>query len=282
MSISTQDSILKIVILLALTLIAIQGCTTGAAKTPPRPSGALALIEPPVTKQPTPVEDDPFAEEDLLFDDDEFEDEFQQEDVPLVSDPLAPINRVMFSFNDAVLIYVVKPVALGYKAITPTPFRHGIRNVFTNLQMPIRFINCLLQGKIKGAGDELGRFLVNSTIGVLGIGDPASDWLEIPPNHEDLGQTLGHWGVGNGPYIVWPIFGPSTLRDSTNLVETLYPSPITYNQEAVYKVGVTTFEKINEASFSITDYENLIKSALDPYTFVRELYIQNRNKKVRE
>lgn len=284
---STSSAWISLLLLLSFSLL--QGCATKAPTTPalaapgnPAVDAAEAAISPlgeeEVLPSDTPEDDfDDFFPEDV-----EFEDEFAEETGPMVWDPLAPVNRVTFAFNDRLLIYVVKPVALGYKAITPTPLRRGISNFFTNLKMPIRFLSSLLQGKVKGAGRELGRFAVNTTVGVLGFGDPATEWLHIKPSNEDLGQTLGHWGVGNGFYIVWPIIGPSTARDSASLAEVAVPNPVTYDQPLAVKTGVTAFEKINDASFTIEDYETLIQSALDPYTFVRDLYIRSRNQALEE
>ncbi|MCG8435004.1 MAG: VacJ family lipoprotein, partial [Gammaproteobacteria bacterium] len=126
-------------------------------------------------------------------------------------DPLEPFNRAMFKFNDAVDRAVIKPVAKGY-AKTPKPFRKGVNNFFSNLSAPVTIINNFLQGKFKKAFSDTGRFLMNSTIGLFGIFDPASR-VGLARHREDFGQTLGAWGVPSGPYLVIPFLGPSTVRD---------------------------------------------------------------------
>ena len=275
------------VLVIALLL---QGCAAHTASSilPP----PLENKDPSLAKEVPPDEgasqeetNDPFMEEmeeGDFFDEDEFMEMFEEPPAILVRDPLAPVNRVMFYINDKLLLWVIKPVAIGYRTVAPTMVRQGVSNFFDNLKMPIRLINSLLQGKIKGAGSELSRFVVNTTVGVLGFGDPAGHWLHLKPSDEDLGQTLGAWGIGNGLYIVWPILGPSTLRDTASIPEYFYLNPIGYVKPTELSLGISAYEKINLASFTIEDYETLKASALDPYTFIRDLYIQSRNKKVSE
>lgn len=226
--------------------------------------------------------DDEFGEDTDFFDDAGLIDEFEEAPEMLVKDPLAPFNRLMFSFNDKLLLWGIKPISTGYRAITPTVMRKGVSNFFNNLKTPVRLVSSLLQGKMKGAGSEVGRFVINTTIGVLGFGDPAEHWFDLHPSDEDLGQTLGAWGVGNGWYIVWPFFGPSTVRDSANIPGYFYLNPVGYVKPVRLSLGISAFEILNDASFDIADYETLKASALDPYTFIRDLYIQSRAKKVSE
>lgn len=213
------------------------------------------------------------------YDSDEYGDEEESE--LSVADPLQPWNTVWYHFNDKLYFWLLKPVAQGYKAVVPTIARTGVSNFFNNLATPIRFVNCLLQGKMKDSGSELGRFVINSTVGVLGFGEVASGLAGLePPTPEDLGQTLGSYGVGNGLYIIWPIFGPSTVRDTVGLVGDYFLDPVTYIDDFGIRVAVKSVDTVNATSFRLGDYEALKDAALDPYLSIRDAYIQNRAKKV--
>jgi phospholipid-binding lipoprotein MlaA len=155
--------------------------------------------------------------------------------------------------------------------------------------MPVRFANCLLQGKFKAADGEFGRFLVNSTIGLAGLFDPAGQFPELNPPEEDFGQTLGHYTVGNGWYLVWPFLGPSTVRDSVGAVGDWVLNPFSFmtliNVDAgalttTTNMGVFAVRTVNDTSFRIGDYETLKDAALDPYEAFRDAYIQNRTSKI--
>lgn len=198
-----------------------------------------------------------------------------------IADPLEPVNRAMFVFNDKAYFWVMKPVARGYRAVVPQGVRLSVRNFFSNLGTPARFANNLLQGKLKGAGAELLRFVINSTIGIAGLFDPARTGFRIEPRDEDLGQTLGHYRVGQGLYVVLPILGPSTARDTVGRVGDYFADPLSYVADPWAETGVRAYKAENELSLSIGDYEDLGKSSLDPYAAVRDAYIQNRAEKVR-
>lgn len=214
------------------------------------------------------------------FDDNFFEDEFEENKVQ-IADPLAPWNKAMFHLNDKLYFWLLKPLARAYKAVTPDIFRIGVKNFFCNLAFPIRFVNCILQGKGNDASIEFARFFMNSTLGVLGFGSPADDQPHLtPPDEEDLGQTLAKYGAGNGIYIVWPVIGPSTLRDSVGMVGDFFLNPVSYVEPGEAELGLKGFEKVNQTSFRIGDYEALKKAAIDPYTAVRNVYLQFREKKV--
>jgi phospholipid-binding lipoprotein MlaA len=210
-----------------------------------------------------------------------FEKEKEEETVQ-VADPLQLWNRAMFHFNDKLYFWALKPVARGYRAVVPTPARRGARNFLYNLATPVRIVSSLLQGKGRTASAELTRFLINSTVGILGLGNPAKRWPELNPSEEDLGQTLGTYGIGNGFYLVWPILGPSTLRDSVGMVGDWFLKPISYVEPTEAYLGVRAYEIVNDASFQIGDYESLKDAAIDPYVALRNAYIQNRKKKVEE
>lgn len=198
-----------------------------------------------------------------------------------VSDPLEPWNRAMFSFNDKFYFWVAKPLAKGYSAIVPEWGRVRVKNVFQNIAMPIRFVNNILQLKIKGAGTELFRFVFNSTVGVAGMFDVAKN-INLRTPEEDLGQTLGVYGIGNGFYIVWPVLGSSSLRDTVGTVGDFFLDPVSYIKPLESEIGVRSFDYTNETSLYIGDYEDMKESALDPYISFRSAYIQYRKNKIKE
>jgi len=212
---------------------------------------------------------------------DDFEEEYQEE-AGRVADPIAPWNRAMFHFNDKFYFWSLRPFAKGYKAVVPRPVRVGVRNFFNNITTPVRLANCLLQGKVESACAEISRFLVNSTIGVLGFGNPAKKDPLLNSSEEDLGQTLAAYRIGNGFYIVWPFLGPSTLRDSVGMIGDGFLNPVNYVEPVEAAVGITAYETMNETSFRIGDYESFKKAAIEPYEALRDAYIQNRKKKVSE
>ena len=200
-----------------------------------------------------------------------------------IADPLEPINRVFFQFNDKLYFWLLKPLSTGYRAITPQPVRVGVRNFFYNLAFPIRFVNCLLQAKIEGASNELGRFLLNSTAGIGGFFDVATRQLNMKRYEEDFGQTLGSYGMGPAFFINWPILGPSTLRDTFGLLGDAVLDPLNYLvPRSKYNLSVKAYDGVNETSLSIGDYEELKKAAFDPYIAVKDAYDQNRRSKIKE
>ena len=152
-----------------------------------------------------------------------------------------------------------------------------MRNFFSNLLTPIRFTNCILQGKGTSAGTEAVRFFTNTTIGILGAWDPALDLFDLTISDEDLGQTFGAYGIGNGFYIVWPILGSSTLRDSVGWLGDTYVNPITYLDTWQAVIGVGLYRRFNDLTFRIGDLEAVKQASIDPYIAVRDGYIQFRN-----
>src|SRR3990167_200572 len=140
-----------------------------------------------------------------------------KEEHPLVKDPLQPYNRAIFTFNDKAYHYFIKPIYTGYNSMIPEKARVSVRNFFTNVKMPVRFFNCLFQGEFKGAGTELARFVINSTVGVAGFFDPAKSKFNLAKQERDFGQTLAKHKMKSGVYIVWPFLGPSTLRETGRL-----------------------------------------------------------------
>jgi len=215
---------------------------------------------------------------------DEYDDEYaDEEDVELIPDPLIGVNTGLYHFNDKMYFWLLKPVARGYKFIIPMEFRSVIVNVFYNIRFPVRFINCLLQGKGRKAGAEFGRFFINSTVGILGLGNVAAHWPVFQTSKEDLGQTFAVWGIGNGAYLTLPFLGPSSLRDGLGRVGDTFLDPFWWLVDDFWtSVGIRAGEAVNETSLRIGQYEALKEAALDPYVMLRNAYVQNRNKLIAE
>lgn len=200
-------------------------------------------------------------------------------------DPLEGINRGVYKFNDVTDKVLFKPVATVYKTITPSPVRTGVNNFFNNIGTVISTINNLLQFKFSNAFSEAGRFVINSTFGIAGLIDVAG-MDNIPVHKEDFGQTLGYWGAGDGAYLVLPILGPSSVRDTAGLtVDTYAFDPITYVHRhgdiAAHNVlrGMQFIDKRAE----LLDAKDLIDNAsLDPYAFARDAYLQRRDTLVKD
>jgi phospholipid-binding lipoprotein MlaA len=241
----------------------VEGEKAGAAAETISRDGAVAD---PSSVEPSPTEE-PFAEEPPP---------------PAIADPIEPLNRVLFVVNDKAYYWVMKPVARGYRAVVPEGVRLSVRNFFSNIGMPIRFANNLLQGKIRNSGVELLRFAINTTAGIGGLFDPAKNDFHLAPRDEDLGQTFGNFGLRHGLYIVLPLLGPSSLRDAIGLAGDSFLDPVNYVEDTEVLVGAKAFKAENEVSLRIGEYEDLTKSALDPYVAVRDAYSQYRAKKVKE
>lgn len=194
-------------------------------------------------------------------------------------DPLEPYNRAMHKFNKATDDAIIKPVAEGYKKITPEPVDRGITNFFNNLADVNSAVNNLLQFKLSRAGSDVGRLAVNSTVGVLGFFDVATN-MGLPSYKEDFGQTLGYWGAEPSPFLVLPFFGPSTLRDSIGLAGDTVVNPL-YNVEknTVYwgAVGVNI---VDQRADLLTAGKILEEAALDPYVFLRDAFLQRRRDQI--
>lgn len=216
--------------------------------------------------------------------DDDFDDPFAEEEIDIY-DPIEPFNRGMFWFNDKLYVYLLKPIAKGYRII-PEPARVSVGNFFSNLGTPVRFVNSLLQFKFGDASTELGRFGVNTTVGLLGLFDPAESWFELDKKDEDFGQTLGVYGAGPGFYLVLPIFGPSSARDGIGRVGDHFVDPISspwyFKLRTWEQVALKSFDKVNAVSLDKDTYEGIKKEQLDPYLFVRDAYLQYRAAKIRD
>lgn len=189
------------------------------------------------------------------------------------SDPLEPVNRGIYSFNRGADRYVLRPVARSYRDYVPVEIRSGVSNFLDNLFYPTVIVNDLLQGKLVQGGKDLGRFVVNSTIGIVGILDVATD-MGLPANDEDLGQTFGKWGAGEGWYLMLPLLGPSNTRDLIGSVGDAYTSPTAYvdTEEAI---ALRVMGAI-DARTGLLDADKFLDEQYDPYLFIRTAYLQRR------
>ena len=197
-----------------------------------------------------------------------------------IYDPLEPFNRVMFTFNDRLYLWVIDPVATGYSKVVPGDFRTIISNFFYNLGEPVRSVNCLLQGRVEDSGLVLSRFLINSTAGVFGLADPAGNEFKIKRISASLGQTFGAWGIGDGVYLVVPVLGPSTLRDLTGAIgdgvaRGLYTP---WSDDFDTTTAIYASQSVNEVSLHLGQYQAMKSSSLDPYVAFRNGYFQLRQK----
>ena len=190
-------------------------------------------------------------------------------------DPWEGWNRKVFAFNEDLDKAVLKPVATGYANAVPQPVRRGIDNFFENAADAWSAVNSVLQGKVSEGLTSLMRFGTNSVFGIFGIFDVASD-LGIERHKEDLGQTLGVWGVGAGAYVVWPLFGPSSVRDSVALPFDRTVSPALVINDGGTQVGITALQIINLRAGLLGAGQVLDDIALDKYTFIRDAYLQRR------
>ena len=203
------------------------------------------------------------------------------------------VSRGIFKFNHALDGAIFKPVAKGYRKL-PVPIRKGTSNVVDNLRSLLTFSNNVLQGDIREAGNTAGRFVINSTVGILGIWDPAAAMGLAEKPREDFGQTLGRWGSGTGCYFVLPILGPTTARDAVGLVGNVFLDPIyqvTHNTETNFLIGNNNYQEHNYYFFRGTDgvdfrakniesFDNVEENAIDLYATVKSLYLQNRAKRI--
>lgn len=190
-------------------------------------------------------------------------------------DPWESWNRKVFAFNESLDANVLKPVATAYSELVPSPVRLAIDNFFNNVTDAWSAVNLVLQGRFKTAAQQTMRFAVNSTLGFVGLIDIASE-AGLDRNSEDLGKTFGRWGTGTGAYIVWPLFGPSSVRDSLALPWDRFASPALAFHEGRSKVAIYSLQTINARANFLRAGEMLEGIALDKYTFYRDAYLQRR------
>jgi phospholipid-binding lipoprotein MlaA len=197
-----------------------------------------------------------------------------------VGDPLESFNRAMYHLNDFTYTWLFNPVAVGYSHVVPSDIRGAVGNFFYNLEEPLRFANALLQGRFSDAGTVLVRFLVNSTGGVAGLGDPAGREMGFEAVDATLGETLGVWGIGDGFYLVVPFYGPSTLRDfSGDMLEGLALAPYYYWADGWEEVtAIYLGKELNKLSLHLGEYEDMKNLSFDPYIALRNGYFQYRQR----
>jgi len=279
--------------LLGVAMMLATGCAgkTGTAQPPglndarPAADPTPAPSPPPVTPSDEPL--DPFAKAD--------------EGTGEEYDPWEPVNANIFEFNLMVDRFVLKPVAKGYDFVMPDLVQVGISNIFSNLRFAPRFLNNVFQGKLKGAGIEVGRFLINSTVGLAGFFDLAKEVNLVTPE-EDFGQTLGFYGVKPGPYLVLPLLQPFTVRDFAGYVGDVFLNPINWlvvpiievdgvpsviahknrMTSSIIQTGGRVGEIVNERSRNLEKFQGVEEATLDLYTAVRNAYLQKRAQAVRE
>lgn len=281
--------------LLGVTMMLAVGC---AGKTGKAQSQALSSERPvedqtspsaPLLRKDAAVNEllDPFAKADE-GDGDEY-------------DPWEPMNTNIFEFNRQMDRFVLKPVAKGYNFVMPDLVQVGISNIFYNARFAPRFLNNVFQGKVKGAGIEAGRFLVNSTVGLAGFFDVAKHINLVTPD-EDLGQTLGFYGVKPGPFLMLPFFQPFTVRDFIGYVGDIFLNPINWlvlpiievegvpsviahenrTTTSIIQLSARVGEIVNERSRNLETYQGVEEATLDLYTAVRNAYLQKRAQAIRE
>lgn len=190
-------------------------------------------------------------------------------------DPIEGFNRAMFAFNEGLDTVIIKPVAQGYDAVMPSPVRTGVTNFFGNIADLFIGVNNLLQGKPAEAAGDIGRVLVNSTIGILGLIDVASD-MGMEKHEEDFGQTFGRWGVGDGAYVVVPVFGPRTVRDTAGLVLDVAVDPVGHVDHVSTRNSLLALRMVDTRADLLPADKVIEEAALDKYSYVRDGYLQRR------
>ncbi|MDR4478465.1 MAG: VacJ family lipoprotein [Nitrospira sp.] len=282
-----------------------------AARADHRVDGAKALSVESISSVSSPVvlganKNAPPASMEPVIEsaEDPFYDPFAKSDEPeggVEYDPWEPVNTKVFEFNRQLDRWVLKPVAQGYNAVVPNAVQIGVSNFFYNLRFPPRFINNLAQGKLSGAGTEVGRFLLNSTFGLAGFVDVAK-YMDITTPEEDTGQTLGYYGVGPGPYLIVPFLAPFTLRDFVGYLGDIALNPINWlafpvievdgvpsliahhnrTTSSLAQIGGRVEEILNDRSLNLEKFQGVEEATLDLYTAVKNAYIQKRRNAIRE
>ncbi len=250
--------------LVIVLIILLSACSAGKhLDTELQQPSALSLAE------ETPVSASVQAPEKAIpgFDDAEEED---------IYDPLEPANKAMFAVNDKFYFWFIKPATTGYNWAVPEGARKSVKNFFYNIEMPVRFVSSLMQAQVKSMGIELARFTINSTIGFLGFFDVAKSSFALEPQEKDIAQALGKYGIGEGLYLVWPFAGPSTARETVGSIIELFLTPWRLVQPDAAAAGIGVYDFFNRASLEAYEYEELVKSSLEPYAALKNAYIQYR------
>lgn len=196
-------------------------------------------------------------------------------------DPFERVNRATFAFNDALDRMLARPAARAYRRVVPEPARTAVSNFVANLEYPTTILNSALQGKFGEAGTGTARFVVNSTVGVAGLWDPATR-LGLEATDEDFGQTLGHWGVPSGPYLVVPVFGPSSVRDAPSRFVDRYTNARRYVGDGDYTEYALWGVDVLDTRAELLAAQAALETAFDPYALVRNAFLQRREYLVRD
>ncbi len=249
--------------LLVVFIILLSACSAGKHLETDlqQPSGL-----PPADETPVSASEQPSLEPIPGFDDTE-------EDI---YDPLEPVNKTIFAVNDKFYFWFIKPATTGYNWAVPEGARKSVKNFFYNIEMPVRFVSSLMQAQVKSMGIELARFTINSTIGVAGLFDVAKSSFSLEPQEKDIAQALGRYGVGEGLYLVWPFAGPSTARETAGSIIELFLTPWRLVQPDAAAAAIGVYDYFNRASLEAYEYEELVKSSLEPYSALKNAYIQYR------
>ncbi len=245
----------RAVLLVTVLCLLLAGCATTSG---PEPDAAIAESQPDGTPlpetakviQPTVVAFEP------------------------PDDPLMGFNRAVFAFNDVTYRYAFAPLSRGYEAAVPEPVRASIGRAFDNIKMPVRTVNFLLQGELRSAGIDTARFLVNSTLGLAGLFDPAASLLGLEPEDTGFAETLRRYGSGQGTFIVLPFYGPSDLRSGSGLLVDYLLNPIPYLVDQPEATAINVFDAFQANGPRVRQYVQLREEAEDPYLFMRDLYWQ--------
>lgn len=190
-------------------------------------------------------------------------------------DPFEGFNRSMYDFNDMLDRNVLKPVAQGYNYVLPNPVNKSISNAFNNIDDVVVIFNDIMQLKPTQTGSDIGRFLINSTVGIGGLFDVAKE-VDLVKHEEDFGQSMGYWGIGNGPYLVLPLLGPMTVRDGIGSGVDAFADPLNYIEPDAALYSVQLLEVVDKRAGLLSATKILKEAALDPYLFVRDAYLQKR------
>ena len=195
-------------------------------------------------------------------------------------DPFEPLNRASYAFNDGLDKALIRPAARTYRKVTPVFVQTGVSNVFSNAKYPVTLVNDALQGKFSAALNDTGRFVLNTTLGLGGLFDPATD-IGLDRNDEDFGQTFGKWGIGAGPYFVVPLLGPTTLRDGLGSIADDFAEPRSYLEDDSTRWTLWAAGNF-ERRVRLLEADSVLARAGDPYSFVRSAYLQRREYQVRD
>ncbi|MEG3766891.1 VacJ family lipoprotein [Alteromonas sp. 14N.309.X.WAT.G.H12] len=206
----------------------------------------------------------------------------EQQDDPtgevVYNDPLEGVNRAIFSFNDFSYRYALLPISDGYRYVVPSSVRDKIGNAFDNLREPLNLLNNTFAGEFSEAGSNLGRFLINSTVGLLGLFDPATDWFHIAPEKQTIANTLQHYDISAGPYLVLPILGPSDSRGAFSTITEGVIHPVNYVADPPETYQIRIVDGIDDFSSQSDIYRSLYEQADDPYLYFRNQYIQGQRR----